>query len=765
MRALYWLMLAIPLAVGCGGDDGEDKPACGEGAHLADGECVADEEADTDTDTDTDTPVDADGDGTIESEDCDDSDPESTTIATDADCDGILTEEDCDDADAESTTIATDADCDGVLTADDCDDTDVVIPTSDRDCDGTFTAEDCDDDDPESTVLAIDADCDGTETYLDCDDTDPESTTIATDVDCDAVLTADDCDDTDATMPAEDSDCDGTLTAYDCDDDDPDSTTLATDGDCDGIPTSEDCDDTDPLIPAEEALWTGSDRDCDGSINNISAESYDASLSGDEDDFLSFDNAISVTDLTGDGIPDVLVGSAFLGGDFDDDGYWDFRGGVHLLDGADHATWDGAAESFADASILGAYPMNYLSTMSATQGDINGDGEPDLVVGGTDAAREYSGYADTALGIFLSAGTLSGTYMIDEADITFIYSQSNYGAVRVHSDLDLDGDGLNEVVFGDYISGYYNPSGVWYNYGATPCYFGACGSAVYVFKGASLESGASYDLIDDADVVMSEEISYDYFGQTLGGGDLDGDGADELIVAAPGRDTEEYGVGCISILRGGDPLVSGEMVTDMDDIDFYLEWGNTSICAETEDTRLGWNASPQVADFNGDGELDLAIGGHGSNRVFVFFSIGDSLGGAYEAESDADVVIVSVTGPSGFGYALASGDMNGDGIADLAIGAPDVQDPVLAAFEYHSIMGTEAVTNGKVYLYDGTSLSGVLTETDADGTITSESADMFGITLVAQDMNGDGKSDLWVGAPQFDGDRGRATLYLMPESL
>jgi hypothetical protein len=80
-------------------------------------------------------------------------------------------------------------------------------------------------------------------------------------------------------------------------------------------------------------------------------------------------------------------------------------------------------------------------------------------------------------------------------------------------------------------------------------------------------------------------------------------------------------------------------------------------------------------------------------------------------------------------------------------------------------MGTEAVTNGKVYLYDGTSLSGVLTETDADGTITSESADMFGITLVAQDMNGDGKSDLWVGAPQFDGDRGRATLYLMPESL
>ena len=160
----------------------------------------------------------------------------------------------------------------------------------------------------------------------------------------------------------------------------------------------------------------------------------------------------------------------------------------------------------------------------------------------------------------------------------------------------------------------------------------------------------------------------------------------------------------------------------------------------------------------------MCIRDRGTNQVFVFFSIGDSLGGAYDAESDADVVIVSESGPSGFGYALASGDMNGDGIADLAIGAPDVQDPIDAAFEYYSMMGTEADTDGKVYLYDGTSLSGALTEADADGTITSDSDDMFGITLVAQDMNSDGRSDLWVGAPQFDGDRGRATLYLMPES-
>jgi hypothetical protein len=123
----------------------------------------------------------------------------------DADCDGTSAPDDCDDTDPESTTIYTDLDCDGTITADDCADDDPSSTTrdTDADCDGIITADDCDDTDPDSTILAMDGDCDGTSGPDDCDDTDPDSTTLATDADCDGTITADDCYDDDPTVGIE----------------------------------------------------------------------------------------------------------------------------------------------------------------------------------------------------------------------------------------------------------------------------------------------------------------------------------------------------------------------------------------------------------------------------------------------------------------------------------------------------------------------------------------------------------------------------------
>ena len=137
----------------------------------------------------------------------------------------------------------------------------------------------------------------------------------------------------------------------------------------------------------------------------------------------------------------------------------------------------------------------------------------------------------------------------------------------------------------------------------------------------------------------------------------------------------------------------------------------------------------------------------------------------YEADSDADVIITASAGPNSFGYTLVAGDFDGDGIDDLAVGAPDIEDFIGAIFEYNAILSSPLPDdNGKVYLYNGTSLTSGslgLSEADADSVIYSNNTDLFGLSMVASDMNNDGKDDLWIAAPFFDSTHGRASLYIM----
>jgi hypothetical protein len=264
--------------------------------------------------------------------------------------------------------------------------------------------------------------------------------------------------------------------------------------------------------------------------------------------------------------------------------------------------------------------------------------------------------------------------------------------------------------------------------------------------------------------VFEEGTNYDYLGQNISGADVDGDGSDELFVGAPGNDENANGAGCLLLFRGSDDIFSdGDYAWEIDDIDFYLDYDNGVICGETENARLSWNGGAVIADFNNDTILDIAVAGPGANQVFIFFDVDSLFGGKSDADSDADVIITAASGPSQFGYSLAAGDFNGDGVTDLAVGAPDRSDPIDSAFQFYHLTYSGAPSeNGKVYIYDGTNLSGTMSEADADGVIYSEDTDMFGITVVAHDMNADGKEDLWIGAPYHDGDAGRATLYVMP---
>ncbi|MCK6522948.1 hypothetical protein L6R49_16095 [Myxococcota bacterium] len=135
------------------------------------------------------------------------------------------------------------------------------------------------------------------------------------------------------------------------------------------------------------------------------------------------------------------------------------------------------------------------------------------------------------------------------------------------------------------------------------------------------------------------------------------------------------------------------------------------------------------ADLNHDGADDLAIGAPGAGKVYVLY--GPLTPGEMEL-SDADLTLTGASG-SELGYALLCADLNDDGGADLAVGAP----------------GEDEVT-----LWFGPLGSGSQTEGSADVTYTGRvSSSRFGSSLAgAADENGDGHSELMIGMPDFGSD-------------
>lgn len=208
--------------------------------------------------------IDLDDDGVLADDDCDDNNPEASTMETyyqDNDGDGFGDDDtqaehcgapegmvtqggDCDDSNPQANDTSNDQDCDAIPTAEDCDDNNPErgLTADDMDCDGILNDTDTDADGDD--VDAVDENGDA----IDCDDTDPSLRRISEDMDCDGIpndtdTNADgddfpaeeDCNDMDPNLPLLDADCDGFLTEDDCDDSNPDINPGATDvlNDCD----------------------------------------------------------------------------------------------------------------------------------------------------------------------------------------------------------------------------------------------------------------------------------------------------------------------------------------------------------------------------------------------------------------------------------------------------------------------------------------------------------------------------------------------------
>jgi hypothetical protein len=239
---------------------------------------------------------------------------------------------------------------------------------------------------------------------------------------------------------------------------------------------------------------------------------------------------------------------------------------------------------------------------------------------------------------------------------------------------------------------------------------------------------------------------FDHFGDALAVGDLNGDGHADLVAGVPDEDVGPvFNAGGVNVLYGSPAglLTDGSQWFDQ----------NTSGMAHGAAEAGDWfGYALAVGDLNGDGYADLAVGvptedvgsvpAAGGVNVLYGSPAGLSTDGSqWFDQSSPGMAHGSVEKFDCFGYALAVGDLNGDGYTDLAVGVPtedvgSVEDAGGVNVLYGSPAGLST---------DGSQWFDQNTPGMAHSAV--EYYDEFGSSLAVGDLNGDGYADLAVGVP------------------
>lgn len=320
------------------------------------------------------------------------------------------------------------------------------------------------------------------------------------------------------------------------------------------------------------------------------------------------------------------------------------------------------------------------------------------------AVAQLSGTINLAdVGGSVSGVTFNGINLGDFAG----YSVSSAG--------DVNGDGLADILIG-----------------ASPANQSA--GETYLIYGRANFAGP-FDLAV-ADVTFSGIDSGDFAGESVSSaGDVNGDGLADLLIGAFGADPNGDSAAGETYLVYGRSTLAGAF--DFADADVTF----TGIDAQD---FSGFSVS-SAGDVNGDGLADLLIGASGpfqAGETYLIYG-SPSLAGAFDLAA-ADVTFSgNVSGDRSGASVSSAGDVNGDGLADLLIGAPELS---------------------RTYLvYGSAGLAGDFDLTNADVTLNGF-GDSAGFSVSsAGDVNGDGLSDLLVGDPGVtpNGALGAGESYLI----
>ncbi|GAM21015.1 hypothetical protein SAMD00019534_041900, partial [Acytostelium subglobosum LB1] len=171
--------------------------------------------------------------------------------------------------------------------------------------------------------------------------------------------------------------------------------------------------------------------------------------------------------------------------------------------------------------------------------------------------------------------------------------------------------------------------------------------------------------------IIFSNTPYSYFGRELVAVDLNGDGADDIVVSAPGDGAPgAMQTGCVYYIILGEKnstqfVNSGEFEIS--------KVANGMVCGTEIHARFGW--STVVVDFNLDGVLDLVVGAPSSGNAElnyqgkVYIYLGELSGETYHLAA-TPLIISGDDFQDQAGQMLFTGDCNGDGHDDLILGMP-----------------------------------------------------------------------------------------------
>ncbi|MBC7986109.1 MAG: FG-GAP repeat protein [Sphingomonadaceae bacterium] len=389
--------------------------------------------------------------------------------------------------------------------------------------------------------------------------------------------------------------------------------------------------------------------------------------------------------------------------------------------------------------------------MSVGSGDFNGDGFSDVIIG-----SRYGLNGATATGAaYIVFGAASGLTSINASDLAspagfrilgdaagdFLGGSRN----AVSSAGDVNGDGIEDIIVGA-----FRNNDVPYDAGAAYVIFGKNTGFADIDLSAGLASGDGFAILG---AFSLDETGY----SVSSAGDVNGDGIDDLMVGS--RSVGSYDYGTVHVIFGrtsGWGTINLASFTTSDSNGFKM--AGVALTPPSTGDLAGWDCS-SAGDFNGDGFDDVIVGAPGGDEG------GSNSGTTYlvfgKASGFADLSLGSLAAPNGFrilgannvdisARGVAAGDVNGDGLDDLIIGAPFFGNPDQGAA--YVIFG-RATAPATIDLQALAPSDGFIITGGPIFTSLGES-----VSSIA-DINGDGFAEIVIGAEGTSNGGGAWVIY------